>query len=123
MNAQSDTHDLFVQGDGVQPHALAVRLIPAHSGRASASEPIDDRTDQSHLGLPQSERCERGRRTVYAGRSEADVVMTSMFPSRRGPVAAVGFPLACIHRFRLRARVGVTVSAPSPPLTDPSVRD
>jgi hypothetical protein len=31
--------------------------------------------------------------------------------------------LACIHRFRLRARVGVTVSAPSPPLTDPSVRD
>jgi hypothetical protein len=44
-------------------------------------------------------------------------------PSRRGPVAAVGFPLACIHRFRLRARVGVTVAAPSPPLTDPSERN
>jgi len=35
-------------------------------------------TDQSHLGLLQSERGERGRRTVYACRSEADVVMTSM---------------------------------------------
>jgi hypothetical protein len=45
-----------------------------------------------------------------------------MLPSKRGPVAAVGFPLACIRRFRLRARVGVTVAAPSPLLTDPTVQ-
>jgi hypothetical protein len=31
------------------------------------------------LGLLQPERCERGRRTVYADRLEVDVVMTSMF--------------------------------------------
>ena len=35
--------------------------------------------DQSHLGLLQPERSEHGRRTVYAGRLKADVVMTSMF--------------------------------------------
>jgi hypothetical protein len=35
--------------------------------------------DQSHLGLLQPERGARGRRTVYADQSEADVVMTSMF--------------------------------------------
>src|SRR5438309_4337696 len=32
----------------------------------------------SHLGLLRPERCEGGHRTVYAGRREADVVMTSL---------------------------------------------
>ena len=31
-----------------------------------------------HLGLLRPERCERGHRTVYLGRREADVVMTSV---------------------------------------------
>jgi hypothetical protein len=31
-----------------------------------------------HLGLLRPERCEAGHRTVYAGRREADVVMTSV---------------------------------------------
>jgi len=30
-----------------------------------------------HLGLPRSERCKVGHRTVYSDRREADVVMTS----------------------------------------------
>jgi hypothetical protein len=37
-------------------------------------------------------------------------IRTLLLPSWRGPVAAVGFPLACIHRCRLRPRVGGTVT-------------
>jgi hypothetical protein len=39
--------------------------------------------DHAHLGLLRPERCEGGHRTVYAGRREADVVMTSFW--RRHP--------------------------------------
>ena len=39
--------------------------------------------DNPHLGLLRPERCEGGHRTVYAGRREADVVMTSFWRRER----------------------------------------
>src|SRR2546422_4965440 len=46
----------------------------------------------------------------------------SRSPSRRGPVAAVGFPWPC-PPFPAACPFRGTIAAPSPPLTDPSVRD
>jgi hypothetical protein len=40
---------------------------------------VEIATYHPHLGLLRPERCEGGHHTVYAGRREADVVMTSMF--------------------------------------------
>ena len=48
-------------------------------------------TDQSHLGLLQPERCQHGRRTVYADRFMTDVVMTSVF---------MRVNLRCAHQVR-----------------------
>src|SRR5262249_61694564 len=44
-----------------------------------------------HLGLLRPERCEGGHRTVYAGRREADVVMTSIWRRPDKPEAAAGW--------------------------------
>src|SRR5262245_55815947 len=43
----------------------------------SSVAPLQVAADNPHLGLLRPERCEGGHRTVYAGRREADVVMTS----------------------------------------------
>src|SRR5262245_55346316 len=49
-----------------------------------------------HLGLLRPERCEGGHRTVYAGRREADVLMTSFwnfvreFSSFQAPLGGYG---------------------------------
>jgi len=44
-----------------------------------------------HLGLLRPERCEGGHRTVYPGRREADVVMTSSWRRRH---AKIGSPVS-----------------------------
>ena len=52
---------------------------------------VEIATYHPHLGLLRPERCEGGHHTVYAGRREADVVMTSMF---------MGVNSKCAHQVR-----------------------
>jgi hypothetical protein len=52
---------------------------------------VEIATYHPHLGLLRPERCEGGHHTVYAGRREADVVMTSMF---------IRVNLRCAHQVR-----------------------
>src|SRR6202451_1873495 len=68
------------------PHAVAfVRESPIHyfpcSGvqhRQRLLASVQITSYNLHLGLLRSEHCWREHRTVYSGRSEADVVMTSI---------------------------------------------
>ena len=54
---------------------------------------VEIATYHPHLGLLRPERCEGGHHTVYAGRREADVVMTSMFMPGKLEVHPPGAPI------------------------------